>query len=88
MVDQQNGISVPYQVVHDTVQADDICRMQTDGRFIQNVQNPRCPVAHCAGKLHALPLTRGQGGGRSVRVSPITDTGQRSQPVAQSASAQ
>ena len=67
MVDQQNRVPVPYQVVHDTVQSDNICGMQTDGRFIQNVQNPRCPVAHCAGQLHALPLTCGQGGRRSVQ---------------------
>ena len=30
MVDQQNGVPVPYQVVHDTVQSDNICGMQTD----------------------------------------------------------
>ena len=59
MIDQQNGVSVSHKVMHDAAQADDICRMQPDGRFIQHIQDAGRSVAHRAGKLHSLSLSGG-----------------------------
>lgn len=39
VINQQDGIAIGDQIAHDADQADDIGRMQSDGRFIQNIQN-------------------------------------------------
>ena len=66
MIDEQDGVAVRHQVVHDAVQAHDVRRVQTDGRLVEDVQHARRPVPHRAGKLHPLALPRGERGGRPV----------------------
>ena len=61
MINQQDGITVPDQVVHYPVQPDNIGRVQSDGRLIENIQNAGCPVPDRPGQLHPLPLSGGQG---------------------------
>ena len=51
------------------IKPDDVCRMQTDGRFIQHIKHAGRPVADGAGKLHALAFAGGERGGRSGRGS-------------------
>ena len=67
VVNQQDGVAVSDEIVHHAVQTDDVRRMQTDGRLVQNVQNARRPVAHRPCELHPLPLSGGERGGRSVQ---------------------
>ena len=56
-IDQPNGIPIPDKVVADCVQSDNIRRVQSYGRFIQDVQHTGRPVSDCAGKLHPLAFT-------------------------------
>lgn len=37
VVNQQDRVSVPDEIVHHAVQTDDVRRMQTDGRLVQNI---------------------------------------------------
>ena len=67
VIDEKNRIAVLDKVVHDRVQADDICRMKSDRRFIEHIQHAGGSVSYRSGKLHPLPLSGRQGGRSSVQ---------------------
>ena len=60
MVNNNHGVAVIHQIAHHAYQAVDIGRMQTDRGLVQHIQHARRSVAHHAGELHALALTRGE----------------------------
>ena len=66
MVDEQDGIPVGDEVVHDRVQAVDVRRVQPDRGLVQHVEHAGRPVAHRAGKLHPLALAGGERGSGAV----------------------
>ena len=66
VVDNNHGVAVIHQIAHHAHQAVDIGRMQADRRLVQHIKHARRPVAHHAGKLHALALTRGECGTSAV----------------------
>ena len=66
MIDNNHGVAVIHQIAHYAHQAVDIGRMQADRRLVQHIQHTRRSVAHHAGKLHALALTRRQRGTGAV----------------------
>ena len=66
MVDQNDGVAVIHQIVHHAGEADDVGRVQTDGRLIQHVEDARRAVAHGTGQLHPLALAGGERGSRAV----------------------
>ena len=67
VVDQNDGITVGYQIVHHAGQPHNVCRVQTDGRLIQHIQNACRAVADGACKLHPLALAGGERGGGTVK---------------------
>lgn len=66
MVNENDGVSVGNQVAHDADQADDVCRMQTDGRLIQHIKHAGRPVADGAGKRMRWRSPVERRGGRAV----------------------
>lgn len=66
VVDNNHGVAVVHQIAHHAHQAIDIGGMQADRRLVQHVQHARRSVAHHAGKLYALALTRRQCGAGAV----------------------
>ena len=66
VVDNDHGVAVAYQVAHHTNQAVDICRMQANRGLVQHIKHACRSVAHHAGELHALALTRGERGTGAV----------------------
>ena len=60
VIHKQHGVAIPDQIVHDTVQADNIGGMQTNRRLIQDVQNARCAVPDRPRQLHPLPFAGGE----------------------------
>ena len=67
MVNQDHGVTVRDQVVHDPVQTDDVGRVQSDGGFVQDIQDSCGAVSDSPGKLHPLALSGGQGGRCAVQ---------------------
>ena len=66
VVDNDHGVAVIHQIAHHTYQAVDIGRMQADRGLVQHIEHTRRSVAHHAGELHALALTRGERGTGAV----------------------
>ena len=62
VVDNNHGVAVIHQIAHHAHQAVDIGRMQADRRLVQHIKHARRSVAHHAGKLHTLALTRRERG--------------------------
>ena len=62
VVDNNHGVAVIHQIAHHAHQAIDIGRMQADRGLVQHIEHACRSVAHHAGKLHALALTRGERG--------------------------
>ena len=62
VVDNNHGVAVIHQIAHHAHQAVDIGGMQADRRLVQHIKHARRPVAHHAGELHTLALTRGERG--------------------------
>ena len=62
VVDNDHGVAVIHQIAHYAHQAVDIGRMQADRGLVQHIEHARRSVAHHAGELHALALTRGERG--------------------------
>ena len=60
VIDNDHGVAVIHQIAHHAYQAVDIGRMQTDRGLVQHIEYARRSVAHHAGELHALALTRGE----------------------------
>ena len=60
MVDNNHGVAVIHQIAHYAHQAVDIGRMQANRRLVQHIKHARRSVAHHAGELHTLALTRGE----------------------------
>ena len=60
VVDNDHGVAVIHQIAHYAYQAVNIGRMQADRGLVEHIQHARRAVAHHAGKLHALALTRGE----------------------------
>ena len=67
MIDQQDRVSVFHKIVHDCIQTEDICRMQSDRGLIQNIQDAGSAVAHRSGKLHTLAFACRKRGGCAVQ---------------------
>ena len=59
MIHQNNGVAVSNEIVHHSGKSHDVGRMQTDGRFVKNIQDARRPVADSTGQLHPLTFSRG-----------------------------
>ena len=66
VVDNNHGVAVIHQIAHHAHQAVDIGGMQADRRLVQHIEHARRSVAHHAGELHALALTRGERGTSAV----------------------
>ena len=66
MIDDDNRIAVCLQVIHDAEQSFEIEGMQTNGRFIKNIEHTGCAVAHSSCKLYPLSFT-----GRQCRGSTV-----------------
>ena len=62
-----HGVAVRNQVVHHAAKAFEVGGMQSDGRLVEHIEHPACPVAHGPGQLHPLPLAGGEGGGGAVK---------------------
>ena len=62
VVDNNHGVAVIHQIAHHAHQTVNIGRMQADRRLVQHIKHTRRSVAHHAGELHALALTRGERG--------------------------
>ena len=60
VIDNDHGVAVIHQIAHHAYQAVDIGRMQTDRGLVEHIQHARRSVAHHAGELHTLALTRGE----------------------------
>ncbi len=65
MVHQHHRIAVRHQIAHHAREPDDVVGVQADGGLIQHIEHAGGAVAHGAGQLHALPLARGERGGRA-----------------------
>ena len=66
VVDNNHGVAVIHQIAHHAHQAVDIGRMQADRRLVQHIKHTRRSVAHHAGELHTLALTRGERGAGAI----------------------
>ena len=66
MIDQENGIAVRDQIMHDTIQTHDVGRVQPDRRLVQHIEDARCPVANGSCQLHSLSFPGGK-----CRRSPV-----------------
>ena len=66
VVDNDHGVAVIHQIAHHAYQAVDIGRMQANRRLVQHIKHTRRSIAHHAGELHALALTRGERGTGAV----------------------
>ena len=66
VVDNNHGVAVIHQIAHYAHQAVDIGRMQANRGLVQHIERTRRSVAHHAGELHALALTRGKRGAGAV----------------------
>ena len=73
VVNQNNGVPVSNQILHQAGKPGDVGRMQADRRFVQNIQHSGGAVTYRTGQLHPLPLSGRQGGGRPVQ-SQISQT--------------
>ena len=62
VVNDNHGVAVIHQIAHHAYQAVDIGRMQANRGLVQHIEHTRRSVAHHAGELHALTLTRGERG--------------------------
>ncbi len=62
VVDNNHGVAVIHQIAHHAHQAVDIGRMQANRGLVQHIEHARRSVAHHAGELHTLALTRGERG--------------------------
>ena len=67
MVNNYDGVSVCQQVVHDPCKALEVKRMETDRRFIKDIEYTCGTVPYCPGQLHPLPFSCGQRGPRPVK---------------------
>ena len=67
MIDDDDGISICTQIVHDTGQSFEIVRVQTDRRLIKNIEYAGRPVADGSCELHPLTFTRRKCGSRTVK---------------------
>ena len=67
MIDHHHRVAVGNQVAHHAQKAVDIGRMQADRRFVHYVQHARCAVSYRARKLHALALSCGKRGTRTIK---------------------
>ena len=61
VIDEDDGVAVHDQVLHDARQSLDVGGMQADGGLVEDVENTGGAVSHRPGKLHALPLPGGEG---------------------------
>ena len=66
MVDQYDRVSIGDQGIHDSDETFDVGRVETDGRFVEDVQYAGGPVAYGPCHLSALSFSGGQGGGGAV----------------------
>ena len=66
VVDNNHGVAVIHQIAHHAYQAVNIGRMQADRGLVQHIEHACRSVAHHAGELHALALTRGKRGTGAV----------------------
>ena len=62
VIDNDHGVAVIHQIAHHAYQAVDIGRMQANRGLVQHIKHARRAVAHHAGELHTLALTRGERG--------------------------
>ena len=67
MIDNDDGIPICTQIVHDTGQSFEIVRVQTDRRLIENIEHAGRPVADGSRELHPLTFTRRKCGSRTVK---------------------
>ena len=67
MIDQNDGVSICDEIVHHTGKPHNIGGMQTDGGFVQYIENAGGAVADGTGKLHPLALSGGECGCRTVK---------------------
>ena len=67
MVYKHNRITIGDQILHNAGQSIEIGRMQADGRFVQNIEDPCRTVADRARKLHALTFAGRERGGCPVK---------------------
>ena len=67
MIHEDDGVAVRDQVMHDACESDDVGGVKPDGGLVQYVQDSCGAVAHCAGELHPLAFSGGQGGGGAVQ---------------------
>ena len=58
MVDKDNRVAVGDQILHHGQKSLDIARVQTDGGFVQNIEDTGGAVAYSARQLHALTFAR------------------------------
>ena len=76
VVDNNHGVAVIHQIAHHAHQAVDIGRMQANRGLVQYIEHARRAIAHHAGELDALALTRGERGAGAVEreiVKPQVD---------------
>ena len=66
VIDNHHRVAVCNQIAHDAHQAVDIGRVQANRRLVQHIEHTRGAIAHHAGKLYALSLTRGKRGAGTV----------------------
>ena len=71
VIDEDDGVSVIDEILHDADKADDVCRMEPDGRLVQDIKNARRPVSDGAGKLHSLSLPGRESRGGTIQQRDI-----------------
>src|SRR5690606_35583406 len=67
VVDEDHGVAVSKQVVHDAEQTLDVRGVQADRRLVEHVEDPGRAVTDGAGELDALALAGGKRGAGAVQ---------------------